>query len=156
MKTELLFFTILLSFTSSYAQNDNPKYDASLAQQLGADEYGMKNYVFVLLKTGTNTTTDKQFIADCFAGHMTNIAKLANAKKLIVAGPMGKNEANLRGIFILNVATIEEANQLLDLYPDNILMNYLRVKAALNGNESLIQQLNSIYEKDTNFIAFKL
>ena len=35
-------------------------------------------------------------------------------------------------------------------------MNYLRVKAALNGNESLIQQLNSIYEKDTNFIAFKL
>ena len=51
---------------------------------------------------------------------------------------------------------MEEANQLLDLYPDNILMNYLRVKAALNGNESLIQQLNSIYEKDTNFIAFKL
>ena len=77
----------------------------------------MKNYVFVLLKTGTNTTTDKQFIVDCFAGHMTNIAKLANAKKLIVAGPMGKNEVNLRGIFILNVATIEEANQLLETDP---------------------------------------
>jgi uncharacterized protein YciI len=117
MKKTLLLFTIFLSFTSSYAQNDNPKYDASLAQQLGADEYGMKNYVFVLLKTGTNTTKDKQFIADCFAGHMANIAKLANVKKLIVAGPMGKNEANLRGIFILNVATIEEANKLLETDP---------------------------------------
>jgi hypothetical protein len=73
MKNTLLFFTILLAFTSSHAQNDNPKYDASLAQQLGADEYGMKSYVFVLLKTGTNTTTDKQFITDCFAGHMSKI-----------------------------------------------------------------------------------
>ena len=51
---------------------------------------------------------------------------------------------------------MEDANQLLDLYPDNVLMNYLRVKSELNGNEKLIQQLNSIYEKDTNFIAFKL
>lgn len=31
---------------------DKPKYDADLAKKLGADPYGMKNYVFVILKTG--------------------------------------------------------------------------------------------------------
>lgn len=35
-----------------------------------------------------------------------------------------------------------EAEQLLSLYPNNILMNYLRIKAKLNGNDELIQQLN--------------
>ncbi len=49
-----------------------------------------------------------------------------------------------------------EANQLLSLYPNDILMNYLRIKATLNGNEELIQQLNSIFEKDSNYIQFKI
>ncbi|MGL2986451.1 YciI family protein [Flavobacterium sp. RSSA_27] len=125
MKNIKILWMIVCCFTLNlgYGQNTNPKYDAELAKQLGADEYGMKRYVFVLLKTGTNTTTDKQFIADCFAGHMANISKLAAAKKLIVAGPMGKNEANLRGIFILNVTTMEEAKEWLE--------NDLAIKANL-------------------------
>ncbi|MDR0237968.1 heme biosynthesis protein HemY [Acinetobacter sp.] len=49
-----------------------------------------------------------------------------------------------------------EADQLLALYPNDILMNYLRIKATLNGNEDLIQQLNSIFEKDSNYIQFKI
>lgn len=49
-----------------------------------------------------------------------------------------------------------EANQLLSLYPNDILMNYLRIKATLNGNDELIQQLNSIFEKDSNYIQFKI
>lgn len=51
---------------------------------------------------------------------------------------------------------MDEASQLLSLYPDNVLMNYLRVKAELKENNELIQQLNSIYEKDTNFTIFKI
>lgn len=50
----------------------------------------------------------------------------------------------------------EEANQLLRLYPDNNLMNYLRIKSTLNGNPDLIQQLNSIFENDANFLKFKI
>ncbi len=50
----------------------------------------------------------------------------------------------------------EEADQLLTLYPNDVLMNYLRVKSTLNGNEVLIQQLNSIFEKDSNYIQFKI
>lgn len=49
-----------------------------------------------------------------------------------------------------------DANQLLSLYPNDILMNYLRIKATLNGNDELIQQLNSIFEKDSNYIQFKI
>ena len=49
-----------------------------------------------------------------------------------------------------------EADQLLSLYPNDILMNYLRIKATFNGNAELIQQLNSIFEKDSNYIQFKI
>lgn len=49
-----------------------------------------------------------------------------------------------------------EAEQLLVLYPNNILMNYLRIKATLNGNDDLIQQLNLIFEQDTKYIQFKI
>ena len=40
--------------------------DKVLGLELGADDYGMKSYVFVVLKTGSNTTTDKDFISSCF------------------------------------------------------------------------------------------
>ena len=66
------------------------------------------------LKTGTNTTTDKEFTSECFKSHMANINKLVKEKKLIVAGPMFKNDDNIRGIFILDVKTFEEANLLLE------------------------------------------
>lgn len=99
------------------AQTVNPDYDSTLAQKLGADDYGMKSYVFVILKTGSNTTTDKAFIDSCFAGHMANINRLVNEGKLIVAGPLGKNNNAYRGLFILNVINIEEAQEIVQTDP---------------------------------------
>lgn len=96
----------------------NPNYDAALAKKLGADDYGMKSFIFVVLKTGSNKTTNKKFISDTFRGHLKNINRLVEQKKLIVAGPFGKNENNYRGIFILdNIASIEEAKELLQTDP---------------------------------------
>lgn len=99
-------------------QNDttvlNPNYNKSLADKLGGDDYGMKKYFFVILKTGANKTTDKELINASFRGHMDNINRLVEEGYLIVAGPLGKNENNYRGIFILNnINTIEEAKELL-------------------------------------------
>ncbi|MGG7035894.1 MAG: YciI family protein [Flavobacterium sp.] len=109
------------------ALNSNPNYDKSLADKLGGDDYGMKSYFLIILKKGTNTTTDKEFIGKSFRGHMENINRLVDEGKLIVAGPLGKNENNYRGIFILNnIKTIEEAKELLqtDLAIKNGLLDY--------------------------------
>lgn len=95
----------------------NPNYDAGLAQLLGADDYGMKRYIWVILKTGTNQTTDQSFISECFRGHLANINRLADDGLLVVAGPLQKNDKNYRGIFILNVSTFDEAEELLQTDP---------------------------------------
>lgn len=44
-------------------------------------------------------------------GHMANINKLAEMKKLVAAGPFGDN-GQLRGIFVFRVASLEEAKAL--------------------------------------------
>ena len=44
-------------------------------------------------------------------GHMANIIRLAEMKKLVVAGPFGDN-GRLRGIFVFRVESIEEARAL--------------------------------------------
>jgi uncharacterized protein YciI len=103
--------------SSSDTSVSNPDYDASLAQKLGADDYGMKSYILVILKTGKNQTTDKDFINNSFRGHMENINRLVEQGKLVIAGPFGKNDSNFRGIFILNAANIEEAEKLLQTDP---------------------------------------
>jgi hypothetical protein len=91
----------------------NPNYDPVLAEKLGGDDYGMKSYILVILKTGTNQTTDRNLINNSFRGHMDNIKHLVKEGKMIVAGPLGKNDHAYRGIFILNVTTFEEAEILL-------------------------------------------
>lgn len=101
----------------TFGQTINPEYDAALAEEVGADEYGMKKYVFVILKTGTNSTENKAFIDSCFAGHMQNMNIMVEAKQLIVAGPILKNDKSYRGIFILNATSLEEAEGILKTDP---------------------------------------
>lgn len=117
MKLTFAFLISMLFNVVAIGQNTNPGYDSTLAKKLGADDYGMKSYVLVILKTGTNNTTDKAFIDSCFRGHMDNIGRLVDESKLIVAGPIGKNEKTYRGIFILDVNTIEEAMELVQTDP---------------------------------------
>ncbi|WP_439506384.1 YciI family protein [Sediminibacterium sp.] len=110
MKQYLLIGFLLFSF-NAIAQDK--VYDSSLAKKLGADKNGMKSYILVLLKTGPNKTTNKHFIDSCFAGHMQNMGVMVKANQLVVAGPLGKNDKTYRGIFILNLTSIEEAEKLL-------------------------------------------
>jgi uncharacterized protein YciI len=116
LKMIAAFAFILCSFCAG-AQNLNPKYDKALADSLGGDDYGMKKYTLVMLKTGSATISDKQVTDSLFRGHMQNIGRLASEGKLVVAGPLQKNEKAYRGIFILNVKTTEEAKALLDSDP---------------------------------------
>jgi uncharacterized protein len=116
MKIYITIFILFFAFVSGFTQTANPNFDTALAGKLGADAYGMKSYVLVMLKTGSNTTTEKAYIDSCFSGHMANINRLANEGKLVVSGPMGKNEKNYRGIFILNIP-LEDATGVLQTDP---------------------------------------
>jgi uncharacterized protein YciI len=109
----LAFFLSLVAVS----QSDNPKYDKAMADTLGGDDYGMKLYVLVILKSGPAKIDRKATVDSLFRGHMENIGRLAAQKKLVVAGPLGKNDKTYRGIFIFNVKTIEEANALLSTDP---------------------------------------
>ncbi len=117
MKTLLLLIISLVAASFISAQTTNPNYDEALAKKLGSDDFGMKNYVFVILKTGDNKTTDKEELNKLFRGHMENIQRLVDEKKLIVAGPFGENDKTWRGLFILDVKTVEEAAALVQTDP---------------------------------------
>ncbi|MDB5252772.1 MAG: hypothetical protein JWP27_1941 [Flaviaesturariibacter sp.] len=110
----LLTGSLLLVVCIASAQA--PTYNKALADSLGADEYGMKSYVLVILKGGSGKA-DKERTDSLFAGHLRNIQRLARIGKLVVAGPMEDNEKGYRGIFILNVRTMEEAKALLATDP---------------------------------------
>ena len=117
MKTLLLLIISLVAASFISAQTTNPNYDEALAKKLGSDDFGMKNYVFVILKTGDNKTTEQEELNKLFRGHMENIQRLVDEKKLIVAGPFGENDKTWRGLFILDVKTVEEAAALVQTDP---------------------------------------
>jgi uncharacterized protein YciI len=112
--TVLLF---LLANLALQAQDAPSKYNNALADSLGADDYGMKMFVLVMLKTGPVKLTDKAKTDSLFGGHLKNIKRLASIGKLVVAGPLQENEKQYEGIFILNVKTKEEAQVLLQSDP---------------------------------------
>jgi uncharacterized protein YciI len=118
-RTRRLFLVIALSCICAVAATAGENaYDPELAKKLGGDEHGMKTYVLCILKTGPK---DAEIQGDerkqIFAGHFANIGRLADEGKLAVAGPFGKNDKAWRGLYIFNVATLEEAEKLVVLDP---------------------------------------
>lgn len=117
MKQLLLLLVFLSVILSIQAQQINPKYDAELAKKVGADDYGMKSYIFVILKTGTNTSTNKIEVDKAFAGHMTNMNTMVEAGKLVVAGLLAQMIKTIVVFFILNESDMEKAKILLATDP---------------------------------------
>ncbi len=134
----------LLPLTTQ-SQTVNEQYDPALAQKLGADEYGMKMYVLVMLKTGSATNPAPEVRDSLFAGHMANIHRLVAEDLMVVAGPMGKND-RYRGLFILNVTTIEAARKLVDTDPA-VHGNLLAADYYLWYGSAALQETLTIHEK---------
>lgn len=116
MVRNLLIALLLIGSINCFAQSKNPQYDAQLAQKLGADDYGMKQYVVAFLKEGPHRLKDSAARMKLQMAHLKNIDRLANEGKLIVAGPF-MDDQPIKGIFIFNVSTIEEARKLTDTDP---------------------------------------
>lgn len=96
--------------------NSSNTFNAALAQELGADEYGMKRYVIAFLKRGPNQNQDSLEVQRLQRAHLDNIGSLAKERKLVVAGPFMDN-TDLRGIYIFDVETVEEARELTKTDP---------------------------------------
>jgi uncharacterized protein len=92
-------------------------FNKALSDSLGADAYGMKKYVWVILKTGTVTIDDQASRDSIFKGHMSNINRLVQEKKLMIAGPLAKNDLSYRGIFIFQSDSIPQVKQWVETDP---------------------------------------
>jgi uncharacterized protein YciI len=95
---------------------ENEITDTTLIKRLGADEYGMRQYVIAFLKKGPNRNQDSVTATQLQDAHMKNINRMAEEGKLAIAGPF-MDTGELRGIYIFSVATVEEAKALTESDP---------------------------------------
>ena len=77
----------------------------------------MTTAYLAFLKRGDKWTPEKTPQTEAIQkAHMDNINRLAETKKLVVAGPFGDN-GTLRGIFVFKVASLAEAKALAETDP---------------------------------------
>jgi uncharacterized protein YciI len=111
---------LLLLSSPSRAQDSTdagkPPYDPELARSVGADDYGMKHYVLVILKTGPNKVPAGPERDEMFKGHFANMSRLSTEGKLALAGPFDGVDG-WRGLFIFAVSDIEDARKLVATDP---------------------------------------
>lgn len=114
-----LFLVALAAVAGGSAAQDvaPAKYDAALAERVGADEHGMRRYVLVILKTGPTPVTDEVARKAMFAGHFANMERLAEEGKLALAGPFAKSDSGWRGLFLLAVDDVDAARALAETDP---------------------------------------
>jgi len=91
-------------------------YDAALAERVGANDNGMRQYVLVILKTGPNRVPDGEERDAMFRGHFANMKRLAEAGQLAYAGPLDGADG-WRGLFIIAVTDIETAKEIVATDP---------------------------------------
>lgn len=139
------FALIFILNVSLKAQTVNENFDEALAKSLNADEYGMKKYVMVLLKPGSNTDTTKEVRDSVFMGHMNNINRLADSGDLVIAGPMFENN-KYRGIFILNTDSKESAISMLETDPA-VSGKFLEPEMYLWYGSAALQEITKIHRK---------
>ena len=108
-----LLAAVILGGSTSVLAADGPAaaYDAALASRLGANEHGMRAYVMVILKTGPSPPPQGKERDEMFKGHFANIQRLADAGKLVLAGPFDGVDG-WRCLFIFAVDDIWDAKLL--------------------------------------------
>lgn len=124
-----LYFLLLILCLGMWSCNEKPVdtpiedtpeeemvFDSLRAAKVGADDYGMKQYVMAFLKRGPNRDRSKEESAKLQRAHMENIGRLAEAGTLVLAGPF-LSDGDLRGIYIFDVKTEEEAQALVETDP---------------------------------------
>ena len=104
--------------TSLHAQDsDQVETPRTFEMKQGDSTITMKQYIMVLLKSGdTPETLEAEDLKKAQQGHHNNIRRLMDLGKMIIAGPFG-DDGELQGIFLLDCATVEEAQKLVATDP---------------------------------------
>ena len=121
-------------------------YDEKLAEEVGADDYGMKTYVMAFLNSGSSEGLDSLQRAKLQRGHLDNITRLAEAGKLVLAGPFYGNDDDLRGIYVFDVRTLEEAQALTETDPA-IQAGTLEMDLRLWYGSAALMKVNELHTK---------
>ncbi len=146
MKT--LLITLLTCLVFSFHAQAQSQYDEALAKKFGADDYGMRKYVMAFLLRGDRVAEySPEERSEIQAGHMANIGKMAEMGKLIVAGPFFGND-DLRGIYIFDVQTLEEAKALTETDPA-IKAGVLKMDLKEWYGSAALMMLPELYPKVT-------
>ncbi|MBK7103767.1 MAG: hypothetical protein IPH62_00580 [Ignavibacteriae bacterium] len=112
-----IFFLAIILFINSFSQSNSEEvFDSLKAKKYGADDYGMKTYVMAFLKKGPNRNLDSAKSAELQMAHLQNIFRLADEGKLVLAGPFF-GDGEIRGIYIFDVTTVEDAKKLTETDP---------------------------------------
>lgn len=130
---------------SEIVEEGSMKFDSIRAAKNGADEYGMKKYVMAFLKRGPNRDLSKEKANELQAAHMANIGRLAEAGKLVLAGPFF-GDGDLRGIYIFDVETVEEAEALTNTDPAIKAGSLVMELIPWYGSAALME-VNEIHQK---------
>jgi myo-inositol-1(or 4)-monophosphatase len=79
-------------------------------------EWAMRNYVLAFLYRGPNRPADPKVADELQRAHLANNRRLHDEGKIILAGPF-LDKTDLRGIFLMDVTSLEEAQALCDTDP---------------------------------------
>ncbi len=128
MKHIVVILSVLLFNSVLYAQNETSQAFETFEYKSGDTTYVMKKYFLCLLYSGDNRGQDEKISTEIQEAHLNHISKLAEVGMLAIAGPMADN-TDLRGIFILNVPTLEMAQKLTN---DDPAIKAGRLKAEIH------------------------
>jgi len=144
-----LNLTVLLLISSlAVCQSQLPEnelFEAEYAKELGADQYGMRKYVMAFLRSGAVKSNNPEEARQLQAQHMENIRKLATDGKLVLAGPFMDN-GEIRGIYIFDVESVEEARKLTATDPA-IQAGVLEMELHPWYGSAALMEVNEIHEK---------
>lgn len=112
----ILTAVFIMSNISDKGYSQKAEFDSLRSAELGADDYGMKQYVLAFLKAGKVKSESQEKAQELQLEHMRNIIKMAEDGVLVLAGPF-MDDTEIRGIYIFDVKTIEEAKELTETDP---------------------------------------
>jgi len=94
----------------------HPWWSEDVMKKTDTPQKMMTAYLAFLVKGEKWTAEKTPETEELQKGHMANIHRLADMKKLVVAGPFG-DDGRLRGIFVFRVDSLDEARNLTQTDP---------------------------------------